>query len=48
MWNYILVNYYLAGLQFGGIDSVQKYLPIKIYFDEIICKVILSWYMALL
>ena len=27
-WSYIFVNYYLAELYFGAIDSVQKYLPI--------------------
>ena len=35
MRSYIFVNYYLAGLYFGAIDSVQK------YFDEIICEAIL-------
>ena len=34
MQSYIFVNYYLAGLYFGAIDSVQKYVPIKGYFDE--------------
>ena len=32
--SYIFVNYNLAGLYFGAIDSAQKYVPIKIHFDE--------------
>ena len=32
--NYIFVNNYLAGLCFGATDSAQKYVPIKIHFDE--------------
>ena len=34
MRSYIFVNYYLAALYFGAIDSVWKYVPIKIHFDE--------------
>ena len=34
MRNYIFINYYLAGLYFGVIDSAQKYVPIKIHFDQ--------------
>ena len=45
MWSYIFINYYLAGLYFGAIDSAHKHLPIKIHFDEIICEVILSSHM---
>ena len=41
MRSYIFVDYYLAGLYFATIDSVRKCLPIKIYFNEIIYKVIL-------
>ena len=33
-WNYIFVNYYLAVLYFGAFNIVQKYVPIKIHFDE--------------
>ena len=34
MRSYIFMNYYLAGLYFGTSDSVRKYIPIKIHFDE--------------
>ena len=34
MQSYISVNYYLAGLYFGAIDSAQKYVSIKIHFNE--------------
>ena len=39
MWSCIFINYYSAGLYFGTVDSVQKYPPIKVHFDEIICEV---------
>ena len=42
MWSYIFLNYYLVGLYFGTIDSMQKYPPIKIHFDEIMFEGILS------